>query len=109
MSGEADRLGDVIRRLKQQRDEIALKMHLARAEALKLYAVLETFQTLICLSFHVLGRDHDLDFALQPFSERFDNLHVQTFVSRVTAASILIVFKRTPRHSSLSGVALCNS
>ncbi len=28
------------------------------------------------LSFHVLGRDNDLDFALQPFSERFDNLHV---------------------------------
>ena len=33
MSGETDRRGELIRRLKQQRDEIAVKMHLAKAEA----------------------------------------------------------------------------
>ncbi len=37
--------------------------------------VLGVGQALVHLSFHVLGRDNDLEFALQPFSERFDNLH----------------------------------
>ncbi|MNL69406.1 hypothetical protein D3C87_1942630 [compost metagenome] len=56
--------------------------HLARTEAVDLYTVLHFGQALVHPSFHVLGRDNDLEFALQPFSERFDNLHVQTFISR---------------------------
>jgi hypothetical protein len=55
--------------------------HLARTEAVDADTALGVFKTLVHLSFHVLGRDDDLDFALQPFSERFDNLHVQTFIS----------------------------
>jgi hypothetical protein len=55
--------------------------HLARTEAVDADTALHVLKTLVHLSFHVLGRDDDLDFALQPFSERFDNLHVQTFIS----------------------------
>jgi hypothetical protein len=50
--------------------------NLARTKAVDADLVLHVGKTLVHLDFHVLGRDYDLDFALQPFSERFDNLHV---------------------------------
>ncbi|WP_321385260.1 hypothetical protein [Rhizobium sp.] len=55
--------------------------HLARTETIDANLVLHVGKALIHLSFHVSGRNDDLEFALQPFSERFNNLHVLTFVS----------------------------
>ena len=55
--------------------------NLARTETIDANAVLGIGQTLVQLRFHVLSRDDYLQFALQPFSERFDYLHVHTFIS----------------------------
>ncbi len=65
--------------------------HLARTETVDPDAVLHTLKALIHLSFHVLGRDDDLDFALQPFSERFDYLHVKTFISKRRACIFCLI------------------
>lgn len=48
---------------------------LAGTEAVDLDLVLNLCKALVHAAFHVLGRNYDLDFALQPFSQRFDNLH----------------------------------
>ena len=54
---------------------------LARTEAVDTNLILGFGEALVKASLHVSGRNNDLDFALQPFSERFDNLHFHTFTS----------------------------
>lgn len=56
--------------------------HLAGTEAIDADTILHLDEALVHPSLHFVGRDNDLEFALQPLSERFDNLHVKTFTSR---------------------------
>jgi hypothetical protein len=49
--------------------------HLAGTETVDANLVLGVNQALVQTGLHVGSRDNDLEFALQPFSERFNNLH----------------------------------
>jgi hypothetical protein len=55
--------------------------NLARTETVDADLVLGVGEPHVQLRFHIPLGDNDLDFALQPFSERFGNLHFHTFIS----------------------------
>src|SRR5690606_21928181 len=51
--------------------------HLARTEAVNARLTASRFEPLTELGFEISGRNHDFNLALQPFVERFSNLHVK--------------------------------